>query len=323
MLRRAFTLIEFLVVLAIIAILVALLVPAVQQVRESASRSECANNLKQIGLALHNYESLHRQFPVNLATPRHSWMAIILPYLEQDSLATIYRYDVPWYDPLNANAILTPIAVYICPSATRRSPAYTNVFVPTTAPGSVAFHFVGAESDYAGLSSINTATLGMPPSGDNSAVFATSGNRAANVIDGLSNTMSVVECANRQQLWMGRMEYPNLQAAASSGNPCPTVGNTYPAAGLPPYDLGCVNGGIWADWNKNMTIDGATYAGVVPGGPCAINCTNQWEVYSMHTDGANCLFCDGSVHFLNESIAITAFAAMVTRAGTEATNSDY
>ena len=321
--RRAFTLIELLVVIAIIAILIALLVPAVQKVRAAAAATQCTNNLKQKGLAMHNYESMFKQFPVDNATPRHAWMAVILPYIEQEPLASIYNYNVPWYDPLNAAAIETPIAVYVCPAAVWRSPAYSNVFVPTSGPGSVAEQFAGAASDYAGLSSINTSTLGMPPNGDNTGMFATAGCTPANVTDGLSNTMWVVECANRPQLWMGRMQYPNLQAASSSGNPCATVGNTYPATGLPPYDLGCVNGGIWADWNKNMTIDGSTYAGVVPGGPCAINCTNQWEVYSMHDGGANCLFGDGSVRFLNQDTSITVFAALVTRNGGEVVGSDY
>jgi prepilin-type processing-associated H-X9-DG protein/prepilin-type N-terminal cleavage/methylation domain-containing protein len=324
MIRRysAFTLIESLVVIAIIAILIGLLLPAVQKVREAASRAYCQNNLKQIGLALHNYESANGQFPVNIATPRHAWTAVILPYIEQTALAGIYRYDVPWYDPLNANAILTPIATYQCPSAMIRGPLYTEVFVPTTAPGSVAYRFFGAQWDYAPFSSINTATIGVPPSGPNAGVFTTSGNRWSDVTDGLSNTASVSECANRSQLWKLNSQYPNLVAAASSGNPCATPGDTYPATGLPSYDPGCVNGGIWADWNKNMTIDGATYDGNVPGGPCAINCTNQWEVFSMHPGGANCLFADGSVRFLVRSISIQTFAAMVTRAGGEVITGD-
>src|SRR5262249_48109688 len=152
---------------------------------------------------------------------------------------------------------------------------------------------------------------------NNVGVFTTNGNRYAEVTDGLSNTASVSECTNRPQLWKKRQQYPYIVAAANSGNPCATPGNTYPASGNPPYDAGCVNGGIWADWNKNMAIDGASASGDVPGGPCAINCTNQWEVFSMHPGGANCLIMDGSVRFLNESISIQTFAALVTRAGGE------
>jgi prepilin-type processing-associated H-X9-DG protein/prepilin-type N-terminal cleavage/methylation domain-containing protein len=315
--RWAFSLIELLIVIAIIAVLIGLLLPAVQKVREASARAKCSNNLKQIGLALSNYESANGQFPVNIATPRHAWTAVILPYIEQNALADIYDYAVPWYDPSNAEAILTPISIYQCPSAMISTPLYTEVFVPTTAAGSISNRYYGAQWDYAPFSSINTTTLGEPPSGSNVAVFTTTGNKWSDVTDGLSNTACVSECANRSQLWMQGEQYPNLIAAASSGNPCPTPGNVYPATGLPPYDPGCVDGGIWADWNKNMTIDGATYGGDVPGGPCAINCTNQWEVFSMHPGGANCLFADGSVRFLSQSIAIQTFAAMVTRAGGE------
>jgi prepilin-type N-terminal cleavage/methylation domain-containing protein/prepilin-type processing-associated H-X9-DG protein len=316
--RSAFTLIELLVVIAIIAILIGLLLPAVQKVRAAAARMKCSNNLKQMGLALHNYESGNGQFPVNIAAPRHAWTAVILPYIEQNALANIYRYDVPWYDPANAIAITTPIAIYQCPSAMSRSALYTEVFVPVTGPGSTSFRFDGAQWDYAPFSSINTATIGVPPSGSNVAVFTTSGNKWSDVTDGLSNTASVSECANRPQFWKQNQQCPNLQAAASSGNPCATPGNSFPG----PFDVGCVNGGIWADWNKNMAIDGSTTAGDVPGGPCAINCTNQWEVFSMHPGGANCLFADGSVRFLRDSISIQTFAAMVTRAGGEILSGD-
>src|SRR6476661_8060061 len=120
-LRRGFTLIELLVVIAIIAVLVALLLPAVQQAREAARRSQCKNNLKQIGLALHNYHDVNGCFPPAYIAdengkPMHSWRVLILPYLDQAALHTEYNFSEPWDGPNNSRLLARRPAVYACPS---------------------------------------------------------------------------------------------------------------------------------------------------------------------------------------------------------------
>jgi len=315
--RRGFTLIEILVVIAIIGILIGLLLPAVQKVRDAANRMNCSNNLKQIGLALQNYEGVHGHFPPGAEGPlnpnfpqyaglkHHALGSHLLPYLEQSSLAAQYSRDVSWFDPPNQAVVNTPLRVWQCPSA--EANRIQQGPLPTVAPPpSTPFAGTAACGDYAGMGYVDAALeltgLIDPANGERDeqkhqdGAFAANRTRSVHEFpDGTSNTILVAECAGRPQLWRAGRKVPNAW----------------------------LSGGPWASrnllWTRGASSDGSAFYG-----PCAINCTNDRAVYSFHPGGANVVFADGHVRFLKASIDIRVFARLVTRAGGEVvSDSDY
>jgi len=193
--RRAFTLIELLVVIAIISTLIGMLLPAVQKVREAAARLSCANNLKQIGLAMHNHEgTVERLPPSRLTGARATWAVLILPYMEQDNLFRQWNIGA-WYYSQSQIARQTPIKSYFCPS--RRSPSgYASLSVNGDVPsdGSSAVQVPGAIGDYAVV--LDRSGRDVPdeiyPS-LHGPFQAGVGCRFADFSDGLSNTLLVGE----------------------------------------------------------------------------------------------------------------------------------
>ena len=307
--RAAFTLIELLVVIAIIAILIGLLVPAVQKVRDAAARTQCQNNLKQIGLALHNYHDTHKTFPANVrpsavSTVRIRWQTYLLPFIEQQGLFNNYNQTVNWHEPANLPVTSTKVAIYQCPAAP----------LPERLDGAPDNGWVGivAVSDYASIYGVDQRliSLGIAGTFGDGLVSKTSKIRFADVSDGLSNTIHVTESAGRPDLYRrGKLVQKNA-----------------------------VNGGGWCRPASEIWLSGSSADGTP--GPCAVNCTNgedkgttyphpyygvdgTGQAYGFHASGVNALFGDGSVRFINQSVPINVFAAVVTRAGGEPVNGDF
>lgn len=200
---RGFTLIELLVVIAIVAILIALLLPAVQQAREAARRAACKNNLKQLALALHNYESTHSTLPPGyLHKPdpggsgaNHmggSWGAMLLPFLEQSSLYSQLNFNVPMFDAVNLGPRETHLPVFLCPS----DPYSEKGFVVRDA-GAVPIERYAAASYAANWGPSNAAVnLDDTPLQSRGVFFRNSRTRFRDITDGLSNTLGLGERTN-------------------------------------------------------------------------------------------------------------------------------
>ena len=293
--RTGFSLIELLVAISIIAVLIGLLLPAVQQAREAARKSQCSNNIKQIGLALHNYEGQWGMFPTaTRPTPTQAGrkqataLARLLPFLEQAGLFKRYDFRVNWFDSPNPPVIQTQLAVFQCPS----TPNVNRVDTKLITVGGISFAGPRACGDYApmeGVGSLLTGTGLVDAQSENSA-GALQANftqcRLADFRDGTSSTITIAEDAGRP-VWYTRGKI----------DPSNTV---LPGAG-------------WADDEQDFFLHGAkTDALATPPGPCAINCHNDGEIYSFHSGIANVLFADGHVKFLSASTNIRVVARLIT-----------
>jgi prepilin-type N-terminal cleavage/methylation domain-containing protein/prepilin-type processing-associated H-X9-DG protein len=304
--RPGFTLIELLVVIAIIAILIGLLLPAVQKVREAAARIKCQNNLKQIGLAFMNYESAYQKFPEGDAKvfPYTSCLTAVLPYIEQGTVASLYTFTLNWDDPANAVAIQQQIKTFQCPSVPNANRIDSSKMAPSGQTNPRAC------TDYSAVNAIKSGIpqtcFGVPAGTPNTdprvigVMNAVAPSTIASITDGTSNTIMIAEGAGRPDFYAAG---PRLVSPASSG--CSA----------------CKEGG-WADPNNAFSIDGSNPDGSVPG-PCPLNCSGNSEIFAFHTNVANVVFADGSVRSLNSSIQLCTLGALVTKAGGEVIPGNY
>ena len=348
-LRRGFTLIELLVVIAIIAVLIALLLPAVQSAREAARRIQCVNNLKQLGLGIHNYESSNAVLPPQMVLTfsnagavvwKSSWGASsrVTPYLELGTLYNAINYTNKTTDHSNATAVSTQLQVFLCPSEVN-----PQAFTSTSTAGVTSTFGV---SNYGWCEGTWFTFGGFAVGGQTpSAIGSNLSRRFASITDGLSNTLlasevktytpSYHDCGNVPPPGpTGAFAYPDVATVLASVAAAPTSGCKIATA-----PSGMLGGGHTHWCNGNSFYDGFTTAlppnTISPAGSPALDSDMSSEdeddggptyaavtARSHHAGGVNALFADGSVHFVKNAINVQTWRALGTVGGGEVISSD-
>lgn len=340
--RRAFTLLELLVVMGIIGVLAGLGLSAVQRAREAASRLQCQNNLKQLGIALHHYHLSAGCFPPglvcssdNVSDAEASGFTFILPYLEQDNTYQSYNFAAPWYDTSNYGPVGSPILLFYCPSNRTQGEldlgpiaAQWNTPLP---PQAAACDYAFCRGANGGVNSdwgkIPIGVRGVfnirPPDAPHSGV------RLDDISDGTSNTFAMGEAAGGTPIYLVRdLTQPTQPAIDPLTGTSVPIEQSWSAAGVGdsghPY-YGSVFGvtaqyGLAPDPVDEPMNRRPTTPTVYGGDPSGFNRSGKDSISgfrSVHTGGCNFLFCDGSVRFVSQNIQPATYRALSTYAGGE------
>ncbi len=325
--RRGFTLIELLVVIAIIAILIALLLPAVQQAREAARRSQCKNNMKQIGLALHNYHDVFSTLPLGGRTGRaapspaaqndhfgSNWRAALLPYIDQAPAYNIINFETGgfWAHISSFQTILRTLVVpvYNCPSSPHGM--HNEADLPAAANGSMVIDYVGisgATPDPALRATVCSGTLGSGVWCDNGLLTLGRSLRMRDCTDGTSNTIVVAEqsgqvngkeiSANYLGGWFG------MASNTTNGSL-----NNWPA-NVRPGDLASCNG--YPGGTTTIAHPPNSYWTTTPPSNASTGGKFNTIVNSFHVGGIHVLLTDGAVRFVSENIDMGTLRLLAVR----------
>jgi prepilin-type N-terminal cleavage/methylation domain-containing protein/prepilin-type processing-associated H-X9-DG protein len=336
--RSGFTLIELLVVIAIIGVLIALLLPAVQAAREAARRAQCVNNLKQIGLALHNYHASWNQFPLGESPTALNPSVIALPFMEQNPVYNSINFNLPdrwvWTNIATYTALRTRVQSYVCPS---------EIYTATNNDGynSWGMNYAWNAGQWYPMTRNWDGVFGRSIDDDSSVRPFTFSNVGLNaIIDGSSNTLMSAEVAQGPD--------------NNTGAPRTRVSDCYHIAGATPSSTGytaaqvtqvvgqCdalnwvnaplpsftppwrfkgypwMEGSMWRNWFNAIRTPNQSC--------CTMDSISWWYIMkpasSYHPGGANVVMCDGSVRFAKESVSRTVWLGLASRAGGEVLSAD-
>lgn len=339
--RKGFTLIELLVVIAIIAVLIGLLLPAIQKVRESAARLKCSNQLKQIGLAMHNYHDAYQTFPPGKGPdyigkvagapvyPRWSPHALMLPFIEQGNLYNTIDFNFPpetpgmegpvvnfmpaWQNPnrVNAQACRAVVTGFICPSDPAPQPADW--------PGQNNYYANLGATFMCDVSEVLPSTV-APTEKATGVFYYRSKVRIGDITDGTSNTVLFSEKLRGAGTPNAKTDLLMMQNTSTMDDTLTRCSGMNPATATP---LTSKQGYSWVmgemcctSYNHVATPNSLSCAGLGFPGNMA-NMAMQVPPSSAHTGGVNAVMGDGSLHFINNSIDLAAWRSLGTRNGGE------